>query len=161
MKNIVNENPIFLSRICEAPCSIAVEICGSVDRSSEAKAVEIGKPVDISVELELAKWLPPGLLERTNLTLEYCCCRQNCASNDDGDEEGGHDFVWIGQIRKALTAQGSSPTGPHRARLMFFKEGVYFVSACVSFSSVDNEDEVKEVWWAAKAAKVHVLRSRQ
>lgn len=168
MKNIADENPIFLSRICEAPCSITVEISGKKDGPVEGTSVALGKPVDVSIEIELAKWLTPDLLEQTNLTLEYFCCRQNCARNDgDGDEEVGSaacDYVWIGQIRKGLQTEGnssSSTTGPHRARLIFLQEGVYYVSACVSFSRVDNEDEVKEVWWAAKAAKVHVLRSRQ
>lgn len=160
LKAIIDENPIFFSRICEAPCSIAVEICGGVDRTDETNAAELGKPIDVSIEMELAKWLPPDLLRRTNLTLEFCCCRQNCANNDDDDEDDRRDYVWIGQIRKALMAEGNASAGPHRARLLFFNEGDYFVSACVSFSRVDNMD-VKEVWWAEKAATVRIIRSRQ
>jgi len=175
LKNIVDENPIFLSRICKAPCSIGVDVVGGADRDGSQqlmKSVEVGKPVDISITVEMAKWLSTGLKERTNCTLHFCCAKQNSSSkygdNKENSAGGGNknnDYIWIGQIRKALTAgekfTSENENIPHLARIMFLNEGVYFVSACLSLSGVENSDDVKEVWWAEKAAKVHVSRRTQ
>jgi len=195
LKKIMDENPIFLSRICKAPCSIGVDIIckapsslvGTVDESTGAvsqqqlvKNVRVGKPVDIAVTVEMAKWLSSvDPTERTRWTLEFCCARrnsspetaaaaadtkENCANNGSSNRNGSKDFVWIGQVRKNLRMEqqsfvGKNETDPHRARIVFLKEGDYFVSACLSLSGSENED-VKEIWWAKKAAKIHVSKSQ-
>lgn len=175
LKNIVDENPIFLSRICKAPCSIGVSITkGSSENKSQQlfNNVQVGKPVDVSVSVEMAKWLSSDLKERTNCTLMFCCARRKNSSaleNADTKENTGNcgnqnkDFVWIGQIRKNLTIEDKSSIGnksdPHRARIVFLNEGDYFVSACLSLSGAENDNDVKETWWAEKAGKVHVSRS--
>jgi len=155
LKNIVDENPIFLSRICKAPCSIDVNIVGETD-GSESKRAEVGKPVDISTNVDMAEWLSIDLLERTNCTLNFCCARQDPSSRGGDNVESRNEFIWIGQIRKGLAYGKKSSQNPHLARLIFLNEGDYYVSACLSLSRVDNDGDVKEVWWAEKAVMIHV-----
>jgi hypothetical protein len=161
LKNIVDENPIFLSRICKAPCSIAVNITGHAD-GSQSKSVEVGKPVDISVTVDMAKWLSNDLLQRTNCTLTFCCARKGRRSplklKENANSVEGNEYIWIGQIRKVLACGEKSSQNPHLARLIFLNEGDYYVSACLSLSRVDNDDDAKEVFWAEKAGMVHASR---
>jgi len=161
LKNIIDENPIFLSRICKAPCSIAINIVGSVS-GSHSKNVEIGNPVDISARVEIAKWLSDGILGRTDWSLNFYCARRNSSSKgNESPADGGSDYVWIGQIRKALLHGERSSENPHEARLIFLNEGDYFVSAAIFVSVKENNDDVKEVWWAGNAGKIHVSRCKK
>ena len=160
LKNIVDENPIFLSRICKAPCSITVDIIGQAD-GSQSKSVGVGKPVDISVTVDMAKWLSNDLLQRTNCTLTFCCARKGrppLKLKEDANSVERNEYIWIGQIRKVLAYGGRSSKNPHLARLIFLNEGDYYVSACLSLSRVDNDEDIKEVFWAEKAGMVHVSR---
>jgi len=175
LKNIVDENPIFLSRICKAPCSI------QVFHEAGSNTAMVGKPVSVSFAVEIAEWLSADLKDRTNCVLNVCCARKDSfveneqrgdmikenmplAMKDDGiksEINTNNEFIWIGQIRKSLKLDEISPeTLKHRVKIMFLAEGDYFVSACLSLSGMANEDEdVKEVWWAEKAAKMSVSRS--
>jgi hypothetical protein len=159
LKSIIDENPIFLSRICRAPCSIKVNIANT--------KIEAGKPVDVSILVDAAKWLPNALLEQTNLALEFCCAKKNSSSSSDIISSQKHqqqprDYIWIGQIRKALAPDDRSSDNPHVARLVFLNEGDYVVSACVTFNRSGNDDDTKEVWFAEKAASIQVTpRNRQ
>lgn len=148
LKSIIDENPTFLSRICKAPCSVNIGIVGEDDK--EEVDVELGKPVDTSVEIDLADWIPPEVLKQSNYSLEFCCARKAT----DGKTEKQRDYVWCGQIRKTLPKEGKKHT--HRARIIFLREGEYVVSACVSFSRTDIDDDVKEIWWAQNARHVRV-----
>jgi hypothetical protein len=148
LKTIIDENPTFLSRICKAPCSVKVGTAGG--NSKEAAKVAVGKPVDISVDIELADWVPAAVLKQSNFTLEFCCARKDVPQIP----ENGRDYVWCGQIRKALPSEEKKHG--HRARIIFMSEGDYAVSACVSFSRTDNDDDVKEIWWAQKAQNIRV-----
>eukprot|EP00539_Tryblionella_compressa_P012146 CAMPEP_0178811666 /NCGR_PEP_ID=MMETSP0745-20121128/19408_1 /TAXON_ID=913974 /ORGANISM="Nitzschia punctata, Strain CCMP561" /LENGTH=284 /DNA_ID=CAMNT_0020472395 /DNA_START=315 /DNA_END=1166 /DNA_ORIENTATION=- len=143
LKNIIDENPIFLSRVCKAPCFISVNLPG-LNSTASSSEVETGKAVDVAVGVDLASWLSHGLMEKTNLTLEFCCARKN---SSDSEAPEKRDWIWIGHVRKALIS-GERSKGPHLARLLFFNEGDYVVSACVSFSRLGNDNDVKEVWWA-------------
>lgn len=152
LKNIVVENPVFLSRICKAPCKISVHAKGS-NSSGSATKIEKEKPVDLSVDIEIASWLSKSLLDQTNLTLEYCCASEDPESAESSQRK----FVWIGQIRKALLPGKPSYQNSHLARLLFLSEGTYTVSACVSFNRKGDNEDVKEVWWAEEAATIQVL----
>jgi hypothetical protein len=158
LKNIIDENPIFLSRICVPPCAIGVRVAAANGAESPAQ-IETGQPIDVSINLDMAKWLSQSLMDLTNLTLEFCCAKKNLSESSGGDRS---DYVWVGQIRKALISGGQSSTSPHLARLIFLNEGDYFISACVSFSRKGEDNDVKEVWWAQKAATIKVIhRDRQ
>eukprot|EP00536_Pseudo-nitzschia_multiseries_P018057 jgi/Psemu1/227659/e_gw1.2100.10.1 len=177
LKKIVDDNPIFLSRICKAPCSIGVCVLekstGTEPKEQLIKNVRVGKPVDIAVTVDMANWLSAELKERTNCTLKFCCARQDSSpdtgadtkenSAGNGNHNSSKEFVWVGQIRKNLRigekSSAANETDPHRARILFLKEGDYLVSACLSFNGSENED-MKETWWAEKAAKIHVSKSQ-
>ena len=149
LKAIIDENPTFLSRICKAPCTINVGVAGG---SSGQVEVKLGKPVDTSVGLKLADWIPSDVLKQSSLTLEFCCARKGASKATTDTNE--RDYVWCGQIRKALPKDEKEHS--HRARLVFLQEGDYVVSACVSFSRTDIDDDVKETWWAEKAQHIRV-----
>ena len=169
LESIIEENPIFLSRMCRAPCSLSVGV-GSADTN-------VGTPVEVSVGVEMAEWLSTGLTERTRFVLTFCCARQN-GDHDANDTESnysigsaGHpstpnkenrnfwnhqpaaktttSFVWIGQTRKTLLlgatdgddSNGNDDTAAvHRAKLLFLEEGDYFVSACLTMFGRDAAD---------------------
>lgn len=153
LKSIVDENPTFLSRICKAPCSISVAISGGEENT--IAEVAIGKATDTIVGLEMADWVPPEVLKETKVTLEFCCARKG--SRVDSDKKT-REFVWSGQVRKALGSGDLASKESHKARLIFLSEGDYVVSACVSFERTDN---VKEVWWAEYAQHVRVKATRE
>jgi hypothetical protein len=156
LKNIIDENPVYLSRICEAPCTISVNVVGAGGAASIA-SVEKGKSVDVIVEVNVADWLSAGLLDRTSMALEFCCAKKYSTEFHSMQQ----DYIWIGQIRKALSLGNKSSAGPHLARLLFLQEGDYCVSASASFSQSDAETDVKEVWWSQKAATVTVTHPSQ
>jgi hypothetical protein len=187
LKTIIDENPIFLSRICKAPCSIGVSIATGSNNAgvvaSSPNAI-VGKPVDVSVTVEMAKWLSFDLKKSTKCVLSFCCAKQNSSLDADKENRAIADinktnsssskgFVWIGQTRKNLrigeTSSSSSKENEaasvhHQARIIFLEEGDYYVSACLNLSGAEQDDDddssgVKEVWWANKAAKMHVSRS--
>ncbi|CAJ1923429.1 unnamed protein product [Cylindrotheca closterium] len=143
LKTIVDEHPTFLSRICKAPCAIAVAGGGGAAGSSQ---VQKGDSVDLSVQVELADWIPAGLLDNNNLTLEFCCAPKEGSSK-------GKSFIWCGQVKKTIPKNSKSS---HRARVIFLSEGEYVVSACVTFKRNDVDDDVREIWWAPKAHAVKV-----
>ncbi|KAG7338886.1 transport protein [Nitzschia inconspicua] len=152
LKNIVDENPVFLSRICKAPCTISVRAKAASDSGIVVKTEKL-KPVDLSVNVEVASWLSKNLLDDTKLTLEFCCAKIDL----DGERLAPKSHVWIGQIRKALLPGKPSFKHPHSARILFLNEGTYNISACVSFSRTGDSEDVAEVWWAEKAITVQVL----
>ncbi|KAL3924166.1 MAG: hypothetical protein SGILL_001214 [Bacillariaceae sp.] len=145
LKNIIDENPVFLSRICKAPCSIWVSVTGVGE-------IQKGRPLDISVDVNIADWLSMSLLERTSLTLEFCCARKNSTETNAKEK----DYIWIGQVRKTLLPGKESSKGPHLSRIVFLSEGTYSISASVSFSQAGTEADTKEIWWAENVATVHV-----
>lgn len=150
LKTIIDENPIFLSRACKAPCTIAV------GGSNTSGAVTIGKPFLVTIDIDLADWIPDSLLQETKQTLEFCCVRKG-SSDIKVDRKSHKDFVWSGHTRKTLG--DGNKNHKHRARLVFLEEGDYAVSACLSFSRFGMADQAKEVWWAEKAQLVHVTRA--
>lgn len=151
LKSIIDENPTFLSRICKSPCSIHV---GVHDLSGNKEVrVALGKPADTSVEIELADWVPESVWEKSNLTLKFCCARKDGSDYRDEDQ---CDYVWCGQIQKAIPSSIENKNQSHRARIIFLRKGDYVVSACVSFRRTDVDDDVNETWWAEKAQDVHV-----
>jgi len=201
LASIIEKNPIFLSRMCQAPCSLSV-VVGSAD-------TKVGIPVDVSVGVKLSEWLSAELTKRTRFVLTFYCSRQKsaaAAANHDAGVENvivdldnasksdkenrdrwnhhpttrqrrnNREFVWIGQTRKTLllgTTDGEikdddDAAAVYRAKILILEEGEYYVSACITMSArgtattdeVNNDDTTKEVWWADKAAKLHVS-SRQ
>jgi hypothetical protein len=157
LKTIIDENPTFLSRICKAPCSIKVGLIGGDESTPFEVAVE--KPVNVTVDIDLAAWVPDELLKETNQTLEFCCARKGTTVSLEESDEPRRDYVWIGHIRKSLGSKSISRKHNHRARLLFLNEGDYVISVCLSFSRTDVEDDVREIWWAEKAQHVRVKRS--
>jgi hypothetical protein len=156
LKTIIDENSTFLSRICKAPCSITVGLVGEVENSPANVATE--KPVNVVVEIHLADWVADDVLKDLKQTLQFCCARKGANETNDPD---GHrrDYVWCGHVRKSLRSKDITRKSSHKARLLFLQEGEYFVSACLSFSKLDAEDDVKETWWAEKAQTVRVKRA--
>jgi len=159
LDTIIDENPIFLSRICKAPCSIDVKF------TSGSNSATVQTPVDVSIVVNIAKWLSPNLRKQTKCVLRLCCTRKNSgvdsedeAGNDENDKEN-RDFVWIGQTQRNLPIDHDTMTFDHKGRLFFLSPGEYFVSACLSFSKADSENPVEETWWAEQAAKLRVTKS--
>lgn len=158
LKTIIDENPTFLSRICRSPCSIIVGLVGRDETAPFEVATE--KPVNVTVDIDLASWVPDAVLKETKQTLEFCCARKRTIESSEEAEKQPRDYVWVGHIRKSLGgSKDISRKHNHRARLFFLNEGDYVVSACLSFSRTDVEDDVKEIWWAEKAQHVRVKRS--
>lgn len=152
LKNIVDENPVFLSRMCKAPCSISVTAKTLVESGIVVKTEKL-KPVDLSVDVEIASWLSKSLIHKTKVSLEFCCVRIGSTK----EVLAPKDHVWAGQIRKTLIPGDPSFENPHPARVLFLNEGSYNISACVSFSRIGEEEHSKEIWWAEKAVTVHVM----
>jgi hypothetical protein len=152
LKTIIDENPIFLSRVCKAPCTIHVGVSGV---SGEAAAqVSISKPLFVTVDIDLATWIPDSVLSATRQTLEFCCTPKGSTDKETTGLSHRH-FVWSGHVRKVLG--GGTRKQTHKARLLFLEEGEYVVSACLSFKKMDLADDVKEIWWAERARVVQVV----
>jgi hypothetical protein len=155
LKTIVDENPLFLSRVCRAPCKIEVAISGQ----GGSKVVEVapGKPLDTTMKMDMTDWVPETVLGKSQLTLEFCCARKEKRFSRDAEDH--RDYVWCGQIRKNLAEGTQERSHKHNARLIFLREGHYVVSACVNIINGDGDDDAKEVWWAHTALHVHVKES--
>lgn len=186
LNTIIDENPIFLSRICKAPCSIGVNIIANGSKNAGEAASSpnamVGKPVEVSVTVEMAKWLSADLKKSTKCVLGFCCVKQNSSLDNDKENRAlthttkansnknnsSKGFVWIGQTRKNLrigeTEENEAASVRHQARIMFLEEGDYYISACLNLSGAEQDEDdssggVKEVWWANTAVKMHVSRS--
>ena len=173
LKTIIDENPVFLSRICKAPCSIGIEAASSPNAT-------VGKPVEVSVTVEMAKWLSADLKKSTKCVLGFCCVKQHSSLDNDKENRAlthtnninneahtssSKGFVWIGQTRKNLrigeTEENEAAPVRHHAKIMFLEEGDYYISACLNLSGAEQDEDddssgVKEVWWANTAVKMHV-----
>lgn len=157
LRTIIDENPTFLSRICKSPCSIKVGLVGVEGDYPIHLATE--KPVNVTVDIVIADWVRDTVLKDTKHTLQFCCARKGADKEKDSESQQ-RNFVWCGHIRKSLGSQDITQSHCHKARLIFLAEGDYMISACLSFSRVDVEDDVKEVWWAEKAQHVRVKRAQ-
>ena len=155
LKTIIDENPMFVSRVCKSPCSIEVAV---LTASGEAGAdhVSIGKPVNVTVDVELANWIPDSVLGDVLQTLEFCCTRKGI-SEMERVGKSQRNFVWTGHTRKAIGS--GSRKHSHKARILLLEEGEYIISACLSFSPINKGDTTKEIWWAEKARIVHAVRA--
>ncbi len=156
LKSIIDENPTFLSRICKAPCSIKVGLVGTDENAPIDIVIE--KPVSVTVDIIMAEWVSDAVLQGTQQTLQFCCARKGADQRNDS-EKHRRDYVWCGHIRKSLGSKDISREKNHKARLIFLSEGDYVISACLTFTRMDVEDDVKEVWWAEKAQLVRVKRA--
>lgn len=156
LKTIIDENPTFLSRICKAPCSVNVGLVGMAEGSAIEIAVQ--KPLNVSVEITIADWVPGSVLRETKQTLQFCCARKGITSKEDF-EKSSSDFVWCGHVRKSLKPDELAKSKTHSARIVFLQEGDYVISACLSFRRMDVEDDVKEIWWAEKAQHIRIKRA--
>ena len=154
LKTIIDENPMFLSRVCKSPCVIEVSVFTA---SGEActDCVSIGKPVNVTVDVELANWIPDSVLGEVLQTLQFCCTRKG---NTEIESVGKsrRNFVWSGHTRKAIGNTNRKQT--HNARILLLDEGEYTISACLSFSQMDKVDVVNEIWWAERAQIVQAVR---
>jgi len=163
LKTIIDENPIFLSRICKAPCSIGVSISNASNTTPIHKA-DIGKPIDVSLAVEMAKWLSSDLKKRTKCVVSFCCAKHSGGKEHraltETNETKNNGFVWMGQTRKNLQLEEITSTARLKAKIMFLAEGEYFVSACLTLTGAEEtESGTKEVWWADKAAKMQVAKN--
>lgn len=148
LHSIVEENPIFLARICKAPCRINVSF--ATNGTSDC-TVGVGKPLDFAAQVNLEDWIPEDVRRQLHVTLEFCCAPKYLSFVKDNSQH----FVWCGHIRKYLPAD-TTDTNTSRGRIIFFDEGEYAISACVYFRRKDNNNDTKEVWWAEKALTVKV-----
>jgi Transport protein Trs120 or TRAPPC9, TRAPP II complex subunit len=141
IQNIIDENPLFISRICEAPCAITVQ----VDNTNTV----VGKAVKVTVNVVLTKWLETSGM---NATLEFCCTSKESETENRQvlspiSNVNRNHFVWAGHTCKALNTNGE--LSPSTARLIFLNAGQYSVSACIVLDGT-------QTWLAEKAAHVEV-----
>eukprot|EP00934_Nitzschia_sp_Nitz4_P004402 Nitzschia sp. Nitz4//scaffold5_size260463//126788//131622//NITZ4_000982-RA/size260463-augustus-gene-0.33-mRNA-1//-1//CDS//3329555340//4392//frame0 len=151
LRTIVDKNPTFLSRLCKSPCSINVTLPGS--DGGDSAELQVGKPMEVKVHLTLAEWIPQPVVADSNFTLEFYCARKG---SRDAGTKSTRDYVWSGQVRKAIGPEGFAADVSHSARLLILKEGNYVLSACVSFGRKQGHELTKEVWWAEQAIPVRV-----
>lgn len=151
LKSIIDENPTILSRICRAPCQLMVHLAGR--NADDLLVAEPGKPIDVSLKVAIAEWLPASALRNSHVIIEFCCAGKDKSSNTS---EGNRNFVWVGQTRKALPNGSEERSYNHSGRILFLKEGHYVVSACIHIFNNESEEDVKETWWAEKAQHVNV-----
>jgi hypothetical protein len=155
LKSIIDDHSLFLSRVCKAPCAIEVAVFGATGEAADQ--VSIGKSVNVTVDVDLATWVPDSVLTEVRQTLELCCTRKGSGEMASASKPDRY-FVWSGHIRKAVG--GGSRKHIHKARILFLHEGEYVISACMSFTRMGMADDVKEVWWAERARVLQAGRAR-
>ena len=176
LREIIDDHPSFLSRVCEPPLLIKF----NVGRKSERHLlVSSGSAIDTFVEVKAAgmylspwidgateyqllsnnpphfrfliDWVPAEVIAKCTLTLEFC------VSCKEGVPEAG-SFVWCGLIRRTIRLKEEVQS--HRARVVFLKEGEYVISACARLMNEDGSG-FGESWWAPVAEHIQVESSSE
>jgi hypothetical protein len=147
LREIMDDHPLFLSRVCEPPLSINFNV--GRKESEQDLPVSSGSAVDTFVEVKAADWIPMEVAAKCKLTLEFCATRK------EGPAESG-SFVWCGLIRRTIHFKKEGQS--HKARLVFLKAGEYVVSACARLVHEDGNG-LGETWWAPVAEYIQVENS--
>jgi len=156
IENIIEENPMFMSRICDPPCTLSVQV--------DKQSAMIGKPVKVTVNVVLKNWA-----KTSNATLQFCCARKESEKGTDENwpvlsnnvRRGDNDFIWAGYTCKSLknatmvtkgeesSSCSSSASSSSSSKLVFLNPGQFIVSACVVLDSDQS-------WLAEEAVLVDV-----
>ena len=157
LREIIDEHQSFASRICKPPVSLQVSI--GEDTKSEV-SLKIGEPVQVNTNVSIQDWVPPDVVAKSKVTLEFCCAEKQPGNNSS--TSGRVPYVWCGQLRRTIDLSNDDDDKSHCARIAFFQCGVYVVSACAKVSSLDTPAPgVEEFWWAPHAKIIKVDEERQ
>jgi len=155
LREIIDEHQSFASRICKPPVSLQVSV--GEDAKSEV-SLKIGEPVQVNTTVSIQDWVPPDVVAKSKVTLEFCCAEKQPGNNSS--TSGRMPYVWCGQLRRTVDLLNDDDDKSHCARIAFFQCGVYVVSACAKVSSHDTPG-VEEFWWAPHAKIIKVDEERQ
>lgn len=153
LQNIIDENPMFMTRICDPPCTITVLV--------DKKNIEIGKPIKITVDVVLKGWVTPT----NGATLQLCCARKESETEVQNrpvlspvstNSRFHSDFIWAGHTYKSLMSKATTSTeepelksSTTTSKVIFLTPGQFIVSACVVLDSDQS-------WLAEEAVQVDV-----
>lgn len=151
LREIISEHLSFSSRICVPPVTVQVSI-GRLDGDA-VLCVKRGAPVTATVTVHVKEWVPPELMDRLRITMEFVCARKNASGSSSHTVK--QEFVWCGLLRRTVSA-ASHDEMKHVARVMFLTEGAFVVSACAKVSACQAEGGAEETWWAQFAENVVV-----
>jgi hypothetical protein len=134
---------------------------GGNGKEEAAIVVAVGKPLDISVDIELAAdWVPTAVLKQSNFHSRVLLRSLQERRSSNSRQCTGRDYVWCGQIDSKGFPSEEKMHGHHGAHIFFLNEGGdYRVSACVSFSRTDNDDDVKEIYGGPRKHKISTFRT--
>jgi hypothetical protein len=155
LREIIDEHQSFASRICKPP--VALHVSFGEDKKSEV-SLTIGEPVQVNTNVSIQDWVPPDVVAKSKVTLEFCCAEKQPGNNSS--TSGRMPYVWCGQLRRTIDLFNDDDDKSHCARIAFFQCGVYVVSACAKISSHDTPG-VEEFWWAPHAKIIKVDEDRQ
>lgn len=177
LKEIIQKNPSFVSRICEPPCQIQLKVEGkstaaaasSGGASVPLKTISLGKAVEIGAEVSVASWVPPHIASKCTLAVEFFCA---AASGTNGTTDEGttalvgnasptREYVWCGKLKQEFPMEKTASDGDikHKTKIAFVKPGIFLVSGCARIRHEDA-DAGEEIWWAPVAATFHVEKLR-
>jgi len=150
LREIISEHSSFSSRICVPPVSVKVSI-GRPEGDAHL-SVKRGTAVTAHVTVDFQDWVPLDVRDRLALTMEFSCARKTATAMGN-HISGKKDYVWCGLLRRTVSPRDSADDMKHHARVMFFTEGAFVVSACAKVSA---QVGVEEIWWAQFAEHVVV-----
>jgi len=151
LREMIQDHKSFLTRICKPP--LKIEMVAGKSQSDSQVSVEVGCPLDISVEACVQDWVPIEFLQQCTARLEFCCARKNSGSSAKAFlKDNGGTYIWCGQTKKSIRFGDMS----HRARVCFIEPGDYVISACVR---IKRSEGVEESWWAPSFNTIKVPRT--
>jgi len=161
LRDIIENYPSFVSRICEPPCDIKLMVRGKPSSSSPL-AVSIADPVEVSAEVSVSDWVPAETAAKCSLMLEFFCSRKTPSGTSTGAQANGQsvsrEYVWCGKLRREFRMDGEGDDAPrHTIKVAFLKNGFYSVSVCARIRHDDApRKELEEIWWAPVAGAIYV-----
>ena len=152
LREIIDEHKSFASRICKPPVRLDVSV--GDDPSKSEITLSLGSAVQVDARVTIQDWVPPEVLEKCRVTLEFCCAEKQRKSSSSFPDR--LPYFWCGQLRRTVSLTDDSDDKSHLARIAFFQSGIYVVSVVAKISSEETPG-IEESWWAPHARVVNVV----
>lgn len=156
LKDIVDNHPSFVSRICEPPCQIELRVDGK-PASSSGVIAHLAKALELSVHVEVSSWVPIESVDKCSLVLDFFCAKKANGTFGGTGDQPSRDYVWCGKLRERFRLSAAEKR--HRIKIAFVNAGTYSVSACARIRHDDAAKDVEEIWWAPVSGTISVDKS--
>lgn len=143
----VVSTPSLGPSLCETPCQVVFRVNGK-ESSKETVTVGPGQPVDLSMSVVIAPWVPREIIERCTFTFEFFCFFKDHKKLNIA----ARDHLWCGKVQHSFSGKSSAMEWTHTSKILLIQTGRYYLSGCIRIS----QGRTEETWLAPVTSEMMV-----